>query len=100
MSPWFADRSSLIIKSQILKDSSLFKNRGNDHGWAKDSANSGVASSVNLAKDSQPGYHPVKKFTTAKLTLSGSKGNLIHRMTFRALLAPLSLAGLMSQQLT
>ena len=88
-----------MIVLQILKDSSLFKNRGNDHGWAKDSANAGVASSVNLAKDAQPGYHPIIYFVTAKLTLSVFKDNLIPRMTFRALLAPSSLAGLMSQHL-
>lgn len=89
-----------MIVSQILKDSSLFKDRGNDHGWAKDSANSGVTSSVNLAKDSQPGYHPVEYYATAKLIVSVYKGNLIPRMTFRALLAPSSLAGLTSQPLT
>lgn len=89
-----------MIVLQILKDSSLFKNRGNDHGWAKDSANAGVASSVNLAKDAQPKYRPTRHFATAKLTVSVYKGNLIPRMTFRALLAPSSLAGLMSQHLT
>ena len=100
MCPWFADRTLLVILLQILKNSSLFKNRGNDHGWAKDSANAGVASSVNLAKDAQPGYRPVRYLAIAKLTLSVYKGNLIPRMTSRALLAPSSLAGLMSQHLT
>ena len=85
---------------QILKDSSLFKNRGNDHGWAKDSANAGVASSVNLAKDAQPGYSPVKYLAIAKLTVSEYKANLIPRMTFPALSAPSSLAGPTSLHLT
>ncbi|KAL8834434.1 MAG: hypothetical protein Q9170_003756 [Blastenia crenularia] len=43
------------IWNKILKDAPLFKNRGNDHGWAKDSANSAVSSGTTLAKDAAPG---------------------------------------------
>ena len=43
------------VWNKILKDAPIFKGRGNDHGWAKDSANAAVAQSVTLAKDSQPG---------------------------------------------
>ena len=43
------------VWNKILKDAPIFKNRGNDHGWAKDSANAAVASGVTLAKDAQPG---------------------------------------------
>ncbi|KAL8815271.1 MAG: hypothetical protein Q9223_005580 [Gallowayella weberi] len=42
------------VWNKILKDAPLFKNRGNDHSWAKDSANAAVASGVVLAKDAAP----------------------------------------------
>ncbi|KAI4241833.1 MAG: hypothetical protein L6R40_004379 [Gallowayella cf. fulva] len=42
------------VWNKILKDAPLFKDRGNDHGWAKDSANAAVASGVVIAKDAAP----------------------------------------------
>ncbi len=85
-----------MIVLQILKDSSLFKDRGNDHGWAKDSANAGVSGGVILAKDS---FRPVR-IAKPKQTVSVYKDKLTPRPIFPALLAPLFLAGLMSQHLT
>ena len=41
--------------NKIIREAPFFKNRGNDHAWAKDSANGFVASAVILAKDAQPG---------------------------------------------
>ena len=41
------------VWNKILRDSPIFKNRANDHAWAKDSANAAVASSVILAKDAK-----------------------------------------------
>ncbi|KAL8793332.1 MAG: hypothetical protein Q9195_004109 [Heterodermia aff. obscurata] len=43
------------VWNKILKDSPIFKDKGNDHGWAKDSTNAAVANSVTIAKDAQPG---------------------------------------------
>lgn len=43
------------VWNKILKDAPIFKNRGNDHGWAKDSTNAAVSSSITIAKDAQPG---------------------------------------------
>ncbi|KAL9129678.1 MAG: hypothetical protein Q9217_001920, partial [Psora testacea] len=42
------------VWNKILKETRMFKNRGDDHSWAKDSANSFVASGIILAKDAHP----------------------------------------------
>ncbi|KAL8690802.1 MAG: hypothetical protein Q9224_004319 [Gallowayella concinna] len=42
------------VWNKILREAPLFKNRGNDHSWAKDSAAAAVASGVILAKDAAP----------------------------------------------
>lgn len=43
------------VWNKILRDAPIFKDKGNDHAWAKDSANAAVANGVTLAKDAQPG---------------------------------------------
>ena len=43
------------VWNKIIRDAPIFKNKGNDHAWAKDSSNAAVANSVTLAKDAQPG---------------------------------------------
>ncbi|KAL8712542.1 MAG: hypothetical protein Q9225_006925 [Loekoesia sp. 1 TL-2023] len=43
------------VWNKILRDAPIFKNRGNDHAWAKDSVNSAVSTSMTLAKDAAPG---------------------------------------------
>ncbi|KAL8644223.1 MAG: hypothetical protein Q9226_007870, partial [Calogaya cf. arnoldii] len=42
------------IWAKIIRDSRIFKDKANDHAWAKDSANAAVAGSVILAKDASP----------------------------------------------
>lgn len=42
------------IWNKVIREAPFFKDRGNDHSWAKDSANGFVASSILLAKDAQP----------------------------------------------
>ncbi|KAL8750132.1 MAG: hypothetical protein Q9199_007262, partial [Rusavskia elegans] len=42
------------VWNKILRDAPIFKDKGNDHAWAKDSANAAVTSSVILAKDASP----------------------------------------------
>jgi len=43
------------VWNNIFKDHAIFKDKGNNHGWAKDSANAAVGSSVTIAKDAQAG---------------------------------------------
>ena len=56
-----------------MKDAPIFKDRGNDHGWAKDSANSGITSGLTLAKDAQPGSHspPFRQFKANRSSVQG-----------------------------
>ncbi|KAL8777859.1 MAG: hypothetical protein Q9213_007678 [Squamulea squamosa] len=42
------------VWAKLLRDIPFFKNKGNDHAWAKDSAMAAVAGGVILAKDSAP----------------------------------------------
>ncbi|KAL8868977.1 MAG: hypothetical protein Q9174_004621 [Haloplaca sp. 1 TL-2023] len=42
------------VWAKILRDSPLFKDKANDHAWAKDSAAAAIAGSVILAKDASP----------------------------------------------
>ncbi|KAI4127036.1 MAG: hypothetical protein LQ338_003405 [Usnochroma carphineum] len=62
------------VWNKILKDAPIFKNRGNDHGWAKDSANSAVSTSTTLAKDAAPG---IKGEMDTQNDLSRELGTLV-----------------------